>query len=140
MTLGVLVKGREHDREDNLHVVADEIAEILVVPEVKGPLGNLEVRAGHRLGELVEQGLLDLGKFCRVHHLEDVLDFVQEHDFLGTVDLGPVAKQAQDDLRKLATGMIEREGKNAPLRSGMHLSPGTGRCSRLAEGGTCSGS
>jgi hypothetical protein len=45
---------------------------------------------GNRLGQLIEQRLLDLGEFRRIHHLEDVFDFVQEHDFLGAVDFWPV--------------------------------------------------
>lgn len=34
MALGVLVKRSEHDREDGFHIIADEVAEVFVVPEV----------------------------------------------------------------------------------------------------------
>jgi hypothetical protein len=47
---------------------------------------------------LVEQGLLDLCKFGRIHDFENVFHFVQEHDLFGTVDLRPVSEQAQNDL------------------------------------------
>lgn len=41
VTFGILVQRRKHDGEDNFHIVADEIAEVLIVPEVKSPLGHL---------------------------------------------------------------------------------------------------
>lgn len=59
---------------------------------------HLEVWASHRLGELAEQGLLDLCKFGRVHDFENVFNLVQEHDFLGAVDLGPVAQETKHDF------------------------------------------
>lgn len=43
MALGVFVERREHDGKDCLHIVAHEVAEILVVPEVQSPFGDLEV-------------------------------------------------------------------------------------------------
>jgi hypothetical protein len=46
----------------------------------------------------MEKGLLDLCKLGRVHNLENVLNFIQEHDLLGAVDLRPVAQQTKDDL------------------------------------------
>jgi hypothetical protein len=114
MALGVLVQRREHDWKDNLDVIRHQVAEVLVVPEVKGPLGDLEMRTGHGFGQLVEQRLLHLvmlslclasmlwmtylGKFCRIHHFKDVLYLVQEHDFLGAVHLRPITEQAQDNL------------------------------------------
>ena len=41
MTLRVLVKRREHDRQDDVDIVADQIAEVLVVPKVKRSLSDL---------------------------------------------------------------------------------------------------
>lgn len=41
--LGVLVERSKHDGENCFHVVADEIAEILIVPEVQCPFGDLHV-------------------------------------------------------------------------------------------------
>jgi hypothetical protein len=54
--------------------------------------------AGHRFGELTEQSFLDLCKLGRVHDLENVLDLVQEHDFFGAVDLGPVTQETKHNL------------------------------------------
>ena len=34
VTLGVLIKGSKHDRKDDVNIVADEVAEILIVPEI----------------------------------------------------------------------------------------------------------
>lgn len=51
---------------------------------------NLEMRAGNRFGELVEQRLLDLRKFGRIHYLKNVFDFVQKHDLFRAIDLGPI--------------------------------------------------
>jgi hypothetical protein len=42
MTLGVLVKRREHDGKDRLHIVTDQVAKIFIVPEVQCAFGNLE--------------------------------------------------------------------------------------------------
>jgi len=58
----------------------------------------LEMRTRNRLRKLVEQRLLNLSKLCRVHNLENVLDFIEEHDLLGAVDFRPVAKKAQYHL------------------------------------------
>lgn len=42
MAFRILVQRREHDREDDFHVIADEIAEIFIVPKVKSPLRHLQ--------------------------------------------------------------------------------------------------
>jgi hypothetical protein len=93
VTFGVLIQGREHDREDGLHVVADQIAKVFVVPEIQCSLGDLEMRTRNRFGELIEEWLLDLGKLLWVHDFENIFDFIQEHDFLGAVGFGPVSQQ-----------------------------------------------
>jgi len=92
MPLGVLVERREHDWEYDFDIVADQIAEVLVVPKVECPFGNLEVRACNRLGQLVEEGLLDFGELGWIHDLEDIFNFVEEHDLLCAVDFGPIAQ------------------------------------------------
>lgn len=56
------------------------------------------MRTGNRFGELVEERLLDLGEFGRIHDLKDVFDLVQEHDLFRAVDLWPVSQQAQNHL------------------------------------------
>lgn len=55
--------------------------------------------AGNRLGQLVEKGFLNFGKFSGVHNLEDILDFVEVHDLLGAVGLRPVTQQTKNDLK-----------------------------------------
>jgi len=45
MPLRIFVQRREHDREDDVDIVTDKVAEVLVVPEIKSSLGNLEVWA-----------------------------------------------------------------------------------------------
>lgn len=96
--LGILIQGRKHDGKNNFHVIADEIAEVFVVPEVQCALRDLEVWTSNRLGELMEKGFLNLGELGWVHDLEDVLNFIEEHDFLRAVDFWPVAKEAQNNL------------------------------------------
>lgn len=93
------------------------------------------------LRELIEQRLLDLGKFGGVHDLENIFHLVEKHDLFGTVDFRPVPQQAQDDLLKRQPGSIPplRLG-GAPLQSKQHPFPGIGRCNMLVAGGTCSGS
>lgn len=119
MPLGVLIQRRKHNRKDGLHVVTHKVAEVLVVPEVKGTFGDLhhmrsvadtkvcmsintylEVRTSHRLGQLSEKRLLYLGKLGGVHHFEDVLYLIQVHDFLCAVRLRPVAQQTKDNLKE----------------------------------------
>ena len=41
MAFGVLVEWREHDGQDDIDVVANEVAEVLVVPEVEGAFRHL---------------------------------------------------------------------------------------------------
>jgi hypothetical protein len=91
MAFGVFIEGSKHDGKDDFHIIADQVAEVFVIPKVERPLCYLEVRASNRLGELMEQGFLNLGKFRRVHHLKNVFYLVEEHDLLGAVDLGPIA-------------------------------------------------
>ena len=98
MALGVLVQWRKHDWENDLHVITDKIAEILVVPEVERSFCDLEMRAGDRFGQLVEQGLLNLGELGRIHDLKNVFNLVEEHDLLGAVDLGPISQETEYDL------------------------------------------
>jgi hypothetical protein len=104
VALRVFVERRKHDGQDNFDVVADQVAEILVVPKVERPFSDLEMRACHGFRELVEQRLLDLGEFGRVHDLKDVFDFVEEHDLLGAIDLGPVPQKTKHNLRLYVSG------------------------------------
>lgn len=41
MALRVLVKRSEHDRENGFYIIADEVAEVFVVPEIESALSNL---------------------------------------------------------------------------------------------------
>ena len=41
VSLRVLIERREHDRQDDVDVVADEVAEVLVVPEVERSFRDL---------------------------------------------------------------------------------------------------
>jgi hypothetical protein len=70
------------------------------------------VGASHRLGELAEKWLLDLGKFGRIHDLENILHFVEEHDLFGAVDLWPVAQKAENHLFGQG-GILLKELNNA---------------------------
>lgn len=63
MAFWVLVKWGEHDRQDNLNIIADQVAEVLVVPEVESTLGYLEMRTSNRFCQLVEKGFLNLCEF-----------------------------------------------------------------------------
>lgn len=58
----------------------------------------LEVRARDGFCELLEQRLLNLGELGGIHDFEDILDFVEEHDFFGAVDLGPISEKAEHNL------------------------------------------
>lgn len=108
MTFRVLIEWLKHDWQDDFNVVANEIAEVFVVPEVQCSLRNLldlvswdckvqdavaylEMWACDRLCELIEQRLLNLGKLCGVHDLENIFHFIQEHDLFSTVDFRPVS-------------------------------------------------
>jgi hypothetical protein len=47
MSLRVLVKRCEHDWKNHVNIVTDEIAEVFVVPEIEGALGNLRGQDVH---------------------------------------------------------------------------------------------
>ena len=42
MTLGVLVERCEHDWENDLNIIADQVTEVLVVPEIQGSFCDLK--------------------------------------------------------------------------------------------------
>ena len=117
VAFGVLVERLEHDRQNDFDIVADEIAEVFVVPEVEGSLGNLEVRAGDRLRELVEERLLDFSKFGRIHDFEDVFHLVEEHDFFCAVDFGPISEKTENHLLNVRTRFGNRLVKVSHLFS-----------------------
>lgn len=98
MAFRVLVQWRKHDGKNNVHIVADQVAEVLVVPKVESSLGNLEVGACNRFGQLMEQRFLNFGKLSWIHDLKDVFHLVEEHDLFGAVDLGPVPEKTKHDL------------------------------------------
>lgn len=106
MAFGVLIQWSKHDGKNNLHIVAYEVAEVFVVPEVQCALGDLEVRTSDRFGELMEQWLLDLSKLGRIHNLKNVFHFVEKHDLLGAVNLGPVAQQSKDNLELVNAAIV----------------------------------
>lgn len=41
MALGVFIQRRKHDRQDSLDIVANQVAEIFIVPKIQSPLSNL---------------------------------------------------------------------------------------------------
>lgn len=94
------------------------------------------MRTSNRLCQLVEERLLDLCKLGRIHDLKDVFDFIQEHDFLGAVDFGPVPQQTENDLEILVITLCILTA-NLLLPSILNLFPETGQCSRQAVDGTC---
>jgi hypothetical protein len=106
MSLGVFVERSEHDRENSFHIITDEIAEIFIVPEIEGTLGNLEMWTSDRLSQLVEERFLNFGEFSGVHNLEDIFDFVEVHDLLGAVCLRPVTQQSKNDLRRREVSIL----------------------------------
>jgi hypothetical protein len=55
---------------------------------------------GHGFGQLIEQGLLDFGELCGIHHLKYVFDLIEKHDLFRAVHLWPVAEKAQDHLQR----------------------------------------
>jgi hypothetical protein len=69
-----------------------EITEVFIVPEVQSTFSNLEMGTGNRLGQLIEQRLLDFGELARIHHLENVFHLIQVHDLLSTISLRPEAQ------------------------------------------------
>ena len=63
------------------------------------PVTHLEVGTCYRLSQLIEQRLLHFRELIRVHNLEDVFHFIQKHDFLCAVYLGPISKQTEHNLQ-----------------------------------------
>jgi len=46
----------------------------------------------------MEQRFLYFGKLIGIHDLKNVLNLVEEHYFLGTIDFGPISEKPKDDL------------------------------------------
>jgi hypothetical protein len=42
VALGILEQRREHDWQNDLNIIADQVAKIFIVPEVERTLGDLE--------------------------------------------------------------------------------------------------
>lgn len=115
VTLRVFVQRRKHDWKDNVHIIADQVAKVLIVPEIESSLCDLKVGACHRFRQLMEQRLLDLGELRWVHDLENVFHLIEEHDLFGAVDLGPVPEETKHDL-------ITREKVDDKRRDMIHTS------------------
>lgn len=98
MSLGVFIQRRKHDGKDGTAVVTDQGHDVLVVPEIKCSLSDLKVRRRHTETDSTKQGQHDLGKLRGFNHIQDFLEFIQEHDFLGTVNLWPVSQETRDHL------------------------------------------
>ena len=56
------------------------------------------MRTRDAFGELLEEWHHDLLELDGLDDVEYLLEFVEEHDLLGTVRLGPELEQAADDL------------------------------------------
>ena len=107
MSLRVLVQRREDDREDDRDVVSHQVDDVLVVPEVQCPLGDLEMLRVDAPRQLLEQRHLNLHKLHRLNHVQNLLHLVQEHDLLRAVDLGPVSQQTEQDLLRKRRILLE---------------------------------
>ena len=75
------VESWKHYWHDDLVVLLYQGHDILVIPEVEGPLRHLEVWAGDALGNLLEQRFLDLDKLSRLDHIQDLLNLAEKHHF-----------------------------------------------------------
>ena len=68
------------------------------------------MRAGDAASNLSEELRHDLDELHRLHDIEDLLQFVEEHDLLWTVHLGPVLEEAYHHLA-VRENQGEREEK-----------------------------
>lgn len=48
--------------------------------------------------QLLEQRFHDFLKLLRFHDVQNLFDFIEEHDLLGRVDLGPIPQETHHDL------------------------------------------
>ena len=88
----------EH-RENHITALSDERYDVLVIPQEKRPLGDLEVGRIYAAGNEAEKRLGDLCKVRRLRELEELLKLVEEHHLLGAVGVRPVLDEAsQDDV------------------------------------------
>ena len=61
MALRVFVQRSEHDRQNNFNIVADEVAKVLVVPEVERAFGDLRQWLAAVKGSKEECANLEMG-------------------------------------------------------------------------------
>ena len=91
---GVGFERRIEHRENHITALGDERNDVLVIPQEKRPLGDLEVGRVYAAGDEAEKRLGDLGKVRRLRELEELLKLVEEHHLLGAVGVWPVLDEA----------------------------------------------
>lgn len=99
----------------------------------------LEMWTGYRFCELVKYRFLNLCEFRRIHDFEDVFNFVQEHDFLCTIDFWPISEEPKDHLFMVSVTIKYARKDNSPLQSGQHPFLEIVRYNKPAVGDTCLG-
>lgn len=98
--LGVVVKCREHYRQNHCGVLGDKRHNVVVVPVVQGAFGHLEVRWADAFGDLSKERhhhFLELGW---LYDVENFFQLVQEHDFFRTVSLRPKLEESSGRCQK----------------------------------------
>jgi hypothetical protein len=94
----VSIQSWEHDREDSRKVVAHEVDNVFVIPVQERPFCDLEVLTVDAPCELLEQGDLNLLELDGIRNVQNLLDLIQEHDFLRRVHLWPILEQSHHHL------------------------------------------
>ena len=101
-------------------------------------MAYLEMWTSYRFSELVKYRFLNLCKFRGVHDFEDIFNFVEEHDFLRTIDFWPVSEESKDNLFMDSVTTQYARRANSPLRSRQHPFLKIVRYNTLIVGDTCS--
>ena len=129
MTFTVFMQGCKHYWQDGLYIVTHQTAEIFIIPQVQRPFRNLPIKtcgnstylkmwACDRFSELMEQRHLNFEELGRFHDFENILDFIDKHDFFGTVDLWPIFKKSTNNLR---SALCRKKGANLLGETGIFL-------------------
>jgi hypothetical protein len=93
-------------------MLAHQIDNILVVPVIqrtlcdlivsfmssRGQLTNLEMLTVDTPRQLLEERLHNFRKFRSVDNIHNLLDLIEEHDFLWWIDFRPIPQQTKENL------------------------------------------
>jgi hypothetical protein len=95
--VGIVLQGRDQQRQDGMAVLRHERDEVLVVPQEECTFRDLKVGRVQTESHAFEERHHNLFEFCELDEFQDVFEFVEEETLLGAVGCGPETQETHDD-------------------------------------------